>query len=369
MKIDKPTEMQGRTIFVLGTRAELIKIEPIVRNLNARGFTPDLIWLGLHASVVLSKSELKFNKSRISQDSLNDLPSSFAVGRWLLRIGSRIIASGVRERWVSKRLRSKSVVVVHGDTLCTLLGGIYARIAGIKLAHIEAGLRTNKLFSPFPEEINRRLVSRMTNIHFAPGPNAVKVCLDYSGKVVDTKFNTALDTLSRFENSSALVENRIVVTLHRAEFLANSTVLTQTIDALLALSNRHTIAWFAGEHERSAIASVGRLGDIINSSIVLLPRLSHKDFIEFVISSKCVLTDSGGLQYECMQLEIPVIVHRTHTEYPLASNSRGIMTNWDVAEIEKWIEKLEYEKNRYFKSFSSVSPSKLVSDYLIEMIS
>lgn len=157
-------------IFV-GTKAQLIKMAPIMVELQNRNIEYNFVFSGQH------------------QETINDLRDDFGIrepditlhlGKDITSIGSMFIWAmklcwlGVTQRKRIWQGDKNGVVLNHGDTFSTLIGSLLARIAGLKSAHVESGLRSFNLFHPFPEEITRLLVFKLSNILFAPGEWALE---------------------------------------------------------------------------------------------------------------------------------------------------------------------------------------------------
>ena len=325
-------------IFFIGTRAELIKVAPVITRLNKDGFPARILWAGLHSEEALNLAMLE-NVSRHSLCKANkDLNSIVGVFMWFLQIVIQVIFDGVLSRFSEHKLK---IVVVHGDTLCTVLGSLLAKVSGAKLIHIEAGVRSGKFWRPFPEEISRRMVSRVTDIHFAPGEKESNHLQRRRGEVVNTTHNTSLDALSLLiDNFEFIDKGYLVVTLHRTELLSNKKRFSQIVEKIMDLSKKYDVKWYVGNHEKAALDSVGMLHSVNRSQINLRERTNHLDFMKVVAQSHCVITDSGGLQSECNDLGIPVIVHRNESEYSNPDNSPCMLSNWEVLTIDKFLAEL-----------------------------
>jgi UDP-N-acetylglucosamine 2-epimerase (non-hydrolysing) len=136
--------------------------------------------------------------------------------------------------------RDRSIVLVHGDTFTTLLGALFARSLGVRVGHIEAGMRSHDIRNPFPEELNRRATAWLTSLHFAPGADPVSNLRRRPGTVIDTGMNTVRDSLDLVPDASDELEATIgklpdhfgVVSLHRFEFLRDREVFERTMRAL-----------------------------------------------------------------------------------------------------------------------------------------
>jgi UDP-N-acetylglucosamine 2-epimerase (non-hydrolysing) len=345
-------------LFFIGTRAELIKVAPVIAKLEQSGIPVKILWAGLHSETALDLAKFE-NVSRHSLGkSTKDQDSVVGVFIWFLRHLVRVFFYGLLAR-VSRR--GPKIIVVHGDTLCTVLGSLYAKASGANLMHIEAGVRSGEFWRPFPEEISRRFVSRVAGIHFAPGDRESENLHRHHGEVVNTIHNTSRDALSLLVNDLHFGDDGyLLVTLHRTELLSNKKRFSEIAQKIIELSEVYQIKWYVGNHERSALSAVGLLGMIQRSRIDLLERSSHVDFVKTLVRAHCVITDSGGLQSECNDLGIPVIVHRNESEYSNPDNSPCVLTKWELATIDEFLLEIKLgatpRGNR-----SNVSASEIIS--------
>jgi UDP-N-acetylglucosamine 2-epimerase (non-hydrolysing) len=208
--------------------------------------------------------------------------------------------------------------------------------------HIEAGVRSGRFWRPFPEEISRRFVSRLTDVHFAPGARESLNLRQQRGEVINTFHNTSRDALfDVIKDVEFGDDGYLVVTLHRTELLSNKKHFTEIVKEIINLSTTYEIRWFLGNHERVALESNDIFLRLSMSSVQLFERTSHEDFIRVLARAKCVLTDSGGLQSECNDLGIPVIVHRKESEYTSPDYAPCILTNWKVVAIDAFLRSLQ----------------------------
>jgi UDP-N-acetylglucosamine 2-epimerase (non-hydrolysing) len=245
-----------------------------------------------------------------------DLRVSSDIPGWLARV-----ATGFRRarRGLRRDLRGGPglpLVLVHGDTMTTVLGATMGRTLRVPVAHIESGLRSFDLRHPFPEELNRRLATSLAKVHYAPGSWAASNLR--RGEVVDTGSNTIRDSLDLVpldEPSFPLPEAPFgVVSLHRFELLNNRRLLSETIE-LLAHAARKTPLLFI-DHSVT-VAGLERFGlerFFDDQRFIRIRRQRFFDFIRAERRSTFVVTDSGGSQEECFYLDIPCLVHRARTE-------------------------------------------------------
>jgi UDP-N-acetylglucosamine 2-epimerase (non-hydrolysing) len=307
-------------LVVFGTTGELIKLAPVLLRLDERGHRYVLATTGQQVEQIpsfLEQFELRQPDLWLGRGAGGrDLRVSSDIPGWLARV-----ATGFRRarRGLRRDLRGGPglpLVLVHGDTMTTVLGATMGRRLRVPVAHIESGLRSFDLRHPFPEELNRRLATSLAKVHYAPGSWAASNLR--KGEVVDTGSNTIRDSLDLVpldEPSFPLPEGPFgVVSLHRFELLNNRRLLSETIE-LLADAARKTPLLFI-DHSVT-VAGLERFGlerFFDDQRFIRIRRQRFFDFIRAERRSSFVVTDSGGSQEECFYLDIPCLVHRARTE-------------------------------------------------------
>ncbi len=307
-------------VFVLGTRPEAIKLAPVFLAMKALPdeFRP-LLWVtGQHRELLdqvldvfgmVPDADFALMQENQSQAAL--------VGR-ILQALDPLMAS-THPDWV----------LVQGDTSSALAGALAAFYAGVKVAHVEAGLRTHDLTAPFPEEGNRQLISRVAALHCAPTALAVQQLLREGiapARIVQTG-NTVVDAVRWVaERYTALPplpaawsheEARLVLTtLHRREsFGAPMAGMLRAIRALAddaSLNLGFVFPVHPNPNVRAQVFEI--LGN--HPRIALMPALGYTELAAVLAQCWLVLTDSGGLQEEARSLHKPVLVLRDVTERP-----------------------------------------------------
>jgi UDP-N-acetylglucosamine 2-epimerase (non-hydrolysing) len=224
-------------------------------------------------------------------------------------------------------------VYVHGDTTTTMAASIAAFYAGAKVCHVEAGLRTNNKLSPFPEEINRQLTSRIADYHFVPTEisklNLLKENINKKNIIVTG--NTVIDALFQSiekvnQHPSKLIldlnevlgsDEIILVTGHRRENHGEGFIHICEALKEIALAKPNVKIVYPVHLNPNVQEPVKR---ILNSveNIILIDPLAYEDFIWLMNRSKLIITDSGGVQEEAPSLGKPVLVMRDTTERPEA---------------------------------------------------
>ena len=315
-----------KVMVVFGTRPEAIKMAPLIGLLKLAPEFETIVCVTAQHRQMLDQV---LNLFSIIPDFDLDL---MTAGQELAELSANILNK------ITPVLRdvSPDLVLVHGDTTTTLMASLAAFYCGIEVGHVEAGLRTGNLKAPWPEEANRRLVSTLTNMHFAPTELAKKN-LTLEG-VEESKIfvtgNTVVDALllalEKIESSpsirealesrfSMLSENRkiVLITGHRRENFGDG--FLQICDAIKQLANRFdNVDFVFPVHLNPKVKSLvhSRLGDLEN--VRLFEPLEYLPFVYLMNQCELILTDSGGIQEEAPSLGKPVLVMRDTTERPEA---------------------------------------------------
>lgn len=222
-------------------------------------------------------------------------------------------------------------VIIQGDTTTSFTAALAAFYQKIPVAHIEAGLRTHQIYSPWPEEINRQLTSRIARLHFAPTQHAAQNLIHEGiahdrilvtgNTVIDTLLNT-VQLIHSQKNLKLTLEKQfsflnpqkklILITSHRRENFGS--LLPQLIQTLLLLAKREDIQIVYPVHPNPHVESPVRnlLNEVPN--IFLLEPLNYLSFVYLMMQSYLILTDSGGVQEEAPSLKKPVLIVRKETE-------------------------------------------------------
>lgn len=345
-----------RILFVFGTRPEAIKMAPVVHELKARKncFKVSVCVTSQHREMldqVLEIFEIKpdhdLNLMRPNQ-TLFDVTANAIQG-----------LKGVLEK------EMPDMVLVQGDTTTVFAGAMAAYYLKIPVGHIEAGLRTNDKYAPFPEEVNRRLTSVLADYHFAPTSGSCENLLREGVPKSDIYItgNTVIDALMQavqmVEDKTAedfdelkgvqLKEKNVLVTGHRRENFG--TGFENICHALkqLAIQNKE-VCFVYPVHLNPNVR--GPVFDTLKGveNIKLIEPLSYLPFVFLMKNAYIVLTDSGGVQEEAPGLGKPVLVMRDTTERPEAVEAGTVKlvgTNSDriINEMQKLLDKKElYEK-------------------------
>lgn len=322
--------MAIKVLSVFGTRPEAIKMAPVVNFLaNASGIDSQVCVTAQHRQML----DQVLNLFDIKPDYDLDL---MKPNQDLYDITSRALL-GLRDVFQENR---PDLVLVHGDTTTCFAAGLAAFYAQIPVGHVEAGLRTGNMYSPFPEEANRSLVGRLTKLHFAPTQTARDNLLkeNIHGDDIFVTGNTVIDALlqttSKLKSfsedywhtwfSEELIEQivgrqgkLILITGHRRESFGQGFV--DFCSALKEIAEKHP-DWLLiypvhlNPNVQKPVNAI--LGDVPN--IRLIDPLDYLPFVWLLDKCDLVITDSGGIQEEAPSLGKPVLVTREVTERPEA---------------------------------------------------
>lgn len=326
--------------FVYGTTAELIKLAPLHHRLVALGSPP------LHWSTAQQFDEL-LEAARMMHMPAPDVMLAQGAGghslrttgdavRWLARV---VATAGSHRRALKSSLRQdgrQPLVLVHGDTMTTVLGAVIGRWLGATVGHIEAGLRSHDWRNPFPEELDRRVVGRIAHLHYAPGTTEVENLSSTRHEVILTNGNTVRDSLKLVPADldpgiPDLPERFGLVSLHRVELLQDERFAASLL-ALQKSARTTPLVLVYDPVTDQQIEKQQLQGMFDDVHFRRIPKLPYFRFVALLRRADFVVTDSGGLQEECADLGTPCLVHRVKTERSdgLGLNARLSGMNVDV---------------------------------------
>lgn len=345
-----------KVLSVFGTRPEAIKMAPLVHLLLADSrFESKVCVTAQHREMLDQVLEL----FQIAPDfDLNIMK----IGQTLTDVTSKILKG---MQLVLSEFKP-DVVLVHGDTATTLATSLAAYYQQIKIGHVEAGLRTGNIYSPWPEEANRKLTGALANFHFAPTERSQQNLLieNVPAGMISVTGNTVIDALllvkKKIEHNSDLKK----ALSHRYPFLNH--------DKKMVLVTGHRRESFGGGFERICEAlrqiavmfpesqivypvhlnpnvqgPVNRLLSGLNNVFLIEPQ-DYLPFVYLMMQAHIILTDSGGIQEEAPSLGKPVLVMRDTTERPEAVEAGTVkLVGTDVVAITAEVATLLTDQNAY----------------------
>lgn len=309
-----------RLYFFLGTEAELMKMFHVILEAKKRGYECKIISNGQND--IKDSRYLALVGGVIDIDLTRYMPerkNAFNYLKWFIKT-ERL---GIKVMKAEKAKDSNLVMVVHGDTLSTLMGARIARKCKISHMHVESGLRSYNWFSPFPEEIDRYFSSKHAVINFCQKKEAAEYAEKaFRGKAVNTVYNTGIeilfDALEEIESSHMErpePEAYFLVAIHRQENLINEGYLKNTFANILKLSEKIKCIFIYHVQTEDALRKYGLWDTICGSdTIEIIPRQDYTSFINYVINSEFVLADGCGNQQEFYYLGQPYLIMRSEVE-------------------------------------------------------
>jgi len=348
---------QKKVLIVFGTRPEAIKMAPLVKALKKR-MDVQVCVTAQHREMldqVLDLFEITpdydLNVMQPEQD-LFDVTNKVLIGM--------------------KKILSKNrpdLVLVHGDTTTTMATSIAAFYMKIPIGHVEAGLRTHNIYSPFPEEFNRQLTTRLAKFHFAPtekartnlhneqvpdkniyvtGNTVIDALLSVIDKARDTSYpDDLLSQLPFIGGEKSKYSRIILVTGHRRENFGKG--FEEICQALydIAINNSEVQIVYPVHLNPNVREPVERIISNIKN-IHLIDPIDYLSFIKLMDASYLILTDSGGIQEEAPSLGKPVLVMRDATERPEALEAGTVkLVGSDKQKIVEAVNHLLNDDNKY----------------------
>ena len=355
-----------KILVVFGTRPEAIKMAPVIRTLDDN-FDVKICVTAQHRQMLDQVLEL----FEITPDYDLDI---MQPGQDLFDITSNVLL-GVKK---VLQIEEPNVVLVHGDTTTSMATAMAAFYLKIPVGHVEAGLRTYDINSPFPEEFNRQITSRIATLHFAPTKISRQNLLDE--KVLDSQIyvtgNTVIDALLSMVEKARIVDfsdtllkrmpflkqeksgmpRIILVTGHRRENFGLG--FEEICHALSVVANENPdIHIIYPVHLNPNVREpVNRILSNLNN-VHLIEPMEYLTFIKLMDLSYLILTDSGGIQEEAPSLGKPVLVMRDTTERPEAVESGTVkLVGTNKNDIVKMVNRLLTDSNFYMQMSKAHNP-------------
>lgn len=364
-----------KVMLVFGTRPEAIKMCPLVKEFQKRSdeFETIVCVTGQHREMLDQVLQIFDVKPDYDLNIMKQ-------GQDLTDVTARVL-TGLRD--VFKECRP-DIVLVHGDTTTSMAGALAAFYAQIPVGHVEAGLRTHNIYSPWPEEMNRQITGRIASYNFAPTPLSEKNLIEekaqgniyVTGNTVIDALHLVVDKLSNDPSLSAeqdrilkeagyditrLVDGKklVLITGHRRENFGDGFI--RMVTAMKDLSEKYPNVDFVypmhlNPNVRKPIHEVfGE--DLTLPNFFFIEPVQYLEFVHLMNKATIVLTDSGGIQEEAPGLGKPVLVMRDTTERPEALESGTVhLVGTDYDKIVNEVSTLLDDSKAYEKMSKAVNP-------------
>ena len=360
---------------VFGTRPEAIKMAPLVKELQSRE--------ELDAKVLVTAQHREMLDSVLE---LFDITPDFDLnimkhGQTITDITTRVL-HGVGEIFEQER---PDLVLVHGDTTTTFAAALASFYQKIAVGHVEAGLRTGNIYSPYPEEMNRKLTGSLATYHFSPTVMNVEnllreniskenivitgnTVIDALLSVTDKPYRFEIDKLNEIDDTK---QKLILLTCHRRENWGEP--MKQIFEAINELTEKNpNVVVVFPMHKNPSIRELARTYFGTNSSVRLIEPLDYEPFANLMKKSHLILTDSGGIQEEAPALGKPVLVLRTETERPEAVKAGTVkIAGIETEKIVQLAGELLNSQKAYDEMAQAANPygdgtaSKQIADFIV----
>jgi len=355
-------------VFVIGTRAQLIKVAPVIVACERKNMPLCLLMTGQHRETMLDLiAEFAIRTPLTIAVTASERSTLGSLFRWV-----PAAYLGIRRclRKISGQYANFDVIV-HGDTLSTVLGSLAGRRAGARVVHLESGLTSGRLLDPFPEEISRRFVFRLTDVAMCPNADAANFMRNnHHCEVMDTRGNTILDAVALVKETLVPKNHEFpyfVVSLHRFQNIYDSGRLRELVTLIVALANVYPVHFVLHPATRKRLINDNLLDRLADArGVTLSPRLGYGDFLRLVAGAACVLTDGGSNQEELAALGVPTIVMRKATERPDGLGANITMEGGLQEDIHSFLLAGKFESlKRPAINLGVEGPAERIADYFV----
>ena len=356
-----------KILYYIGTEAEFIKLHPIIVESITMGLNVKLVCNGqnnLRGSTLLSESMSTRSIFLLKKPIWFPFKSFSLRALWLIFWATTTFFKTFRFLLIEKiKPERLPLFVIHGDTMSTLLGAVVAKVLGYKILHVESGLTSGKLFNPFPEEISRRIVTRISHVRFCPTIKTFNHVLDHPSKLkILTNGNTMWDMLQYGLNNTNndIRSPYFLLVIHRQETLANPSLFFEIIDLVKKYqpSNLNCI-FILHSPTKNFLISHDMLNELSNKqNWELVERLPFFEFVHVLKNASFALTDGGTNQEECFYIGIPCYLLR-HTTERNEGLGENVVLKHDFVKHIPWFMQ-NYKKFKRGAVTYQDSPSKII---------
>jgi UDP-N-acetylglucosamine 2-epimerase (non-hydrolysing) len=359
--------MNPKINVLLGTKAEMIKVAPVIKELENRGVPFRLIETGQHGAYLNElREEFQIREPDVRLGKEKDVDNLFEAFKWFGGL-IRILANRKRVR---KQIFSapSGICLIHGDTPSTLIGALLAKRAGFQIAHLESGLRSKSFLHPFPEELIRVAVMKLSDVLFAPDEKAVSnlLALKVKGRIEQTTTNTGIESLEENIQEVERASGPVVATLHRVENLHNKKRLEGFLKLLERIVQKgQKVLFVVHQPTQEVLNKKGSIKKIEATGIEMVSLMQYKEFIKKLAAAPYVITDGGSIQEETAHMGIPCLLWRRKTERKNGLDQNVVISEYNEKICETFLDNFENYRNENQKI--SLNPSSHVVDVLEEI--
>ncbi len=349
-----------KVMTVPGTRPDAIKLAPLIKALSKDSDIESLVCVTAQHREMLDQVLETFD---ISPDyDLNIMKDRQTL--------NDVMAGVIKGMQPILQKEKPDIVLVHGDTATSFAVALAAFYEKIDVGHVEAGLRTYNRYSPFPEEMNRNLTSKIARLHFAPTETNRKNLLaeNIDDSHITVTGNTVIDAILTVVEDGYIFKNKVIqsavdagkkillLTSHRRENQGEP--MRECFEAMRQIADSHQdVHVIYPIHLNPAVREIARPILMGRENIDLIEPLEYKEFANLMAISSIIFTDSGGIQEEAPALDVPVVVMRTETERPEGVEAGTLILSGVYGKgIVEVAEKLLSDEDYYNKVSLSKNP-------------
>ena len=356
--------MSRQVHIIIGTKAQLIKMAPIMIELQKKDLDYNFIFTGQHKETIenlIDNFNIKYPD--IILYSGKEITGVWQMFSWFIKT---FIKSLLGRKKIFGQINKNDIVLVHGDTASTFLGALLGKTLGLKVGHIESGLRSFDIFNPFPEELTRILTFYLTDYYFCPDEKAIDNLKKFNGHKINTQANTLYDSLNLTQEDPKPADNNFCLfTIHRFENIFNFKQLKKIIRIANIISKKIKIIFIMHPPTQKQLDKYNLTNVLKNNvNIVISPRLDYFAFIKLLKNSKFLLTDGGSNQEECYYLGKPCLLLRKSTERQEGLGGNVVISNYNSSTILDFVD--NYEQYKKEKIIKNISPSAIIIKRLMQ---
>ncbi len=348
---------------IIGTKAQLIKMAPLLKQFKQQGIEYNYISTGQHQATVdaiLANFEIKTPDYVLYTGK--DITSIVQMGLWFLKI----LFKTFKEKKAIFKNDTKGIVLVHGDTFSTLLGALMGRLAGLKVAHVESGLRSFNWFHPFPEELTRIFTFNLAHYFFCPNQWAMDNLAKYHGIKVNTQMNTlydalqlALPAIEQLQTVEIPESAYAVATLHRFENVYNFAAIQRIVEIIEQIALKRKILFILHKPTEQNLRKFNFYERLQNNpNVEFRQRYDYFSFIKLMLKAEFIISDGGSNQEECYYLGKPILLLRKATERKEGLGENCVLSHYDKTVIAAFVENVE--SYRFPLKLLKCSPSQII---------
>ena len=355
----------------MGTNAEFIKLAPIIKEFKRRKVQISIIASGQNR---INFEELEDFTGKLKIDiAFAEKSNKSSIPLFLFWALKAFLTGLISLNKEFKSLnKDNSYFIVHGDTVSALIGSLIAKRFGLKLVHIESGLRSYNFFEPFPEEICRYINIHLADILFAPTDWAYSKIQHLSGEKINTKQNTLIEScLWALKSKKTKPKNKFgryyILIMHRQEHVYFKKEWTRNIlDFVISNADKKQNCVFILHALTSRFLQSERFNSGTESEkrILMVPRLPYIDFINLMNKAEFIATDGCTNQEESYYMGLPMLALRNLTERIEGLGENVVISKGDEKTIKSFLK--NYKEYKKPPVGLQVRPSKIIVDYLLK---